>query len=203
MTEQSYTILGVASTASDEQVRAAYRRLAQIYHPDRFATVRQDIREEAERRMMELNAAFTEIFRTREPRNNSPVEMPSWWRASWDRELQQEGKWQEELTRRRQEAQEREAVHRRWEEIERIARQRTTAWSASDADGHPEPHTPTPATRLPAEGATTSDRIERLRRTVDRDRVREARAAAERLRRTIDLDSPQNRRAKAGERSKD
>ena len=34
MAKNPYTVLGVSETASDEEIRAAYRRLAKQYHPD-------------------------------------------------------------------------------------------------------------------------------------------------------------------------
>ena len=34
MAKNPYTVLGVSETASDEEIRAAYRRLAKKYHPD-------------------------------------------------------------------------------------------------------------------------------------------------------------------------
>ena len=34
MAKNPYTVLGVPETATDEEIRAAYRRLAKKYHPD-------------------------------------------------------------------------------------------------------------------------------------------------------------------------
>ena len=34
MAKNPYTVLGVSEAASDEEIRAAYRRLAKKYHPD-------------------------------------------------------------------------------------------------------------------------------------------------------------------------
>ena len=49
-----YAILGVNATAEDVVIRAAYKALAQRYHPDRFA----GSKEEAHRRMSELTQAY-------------------------------------------------------------------------------------------------------------------------------------------------
>jgi hypothetical protein len=49
-----YAILGVNPTAEDVVIRAAYKALAQRYHPDRFA----GSKEEAHRRMSELTQAY-------------------------------------------------------------------------------------------------------------------------------------------------
>src|SRR6185436_10024465 len=49
-----YAILGVNPTAEDIVIRAAYKALAQRYHPDRYA----GSPEEAHRRMSELTQAY-------------------------------------------------------------------------------------------------------------------------------------------------
>lgn len=53
-TKDYYAILGVLPTAEDVVIRAAYKALAQRYHPDRFEGAPQ----EAHRRMSELNEAY-------------------------------------------------------------------------------------------------------------------------------------------------
>ena len=52
-----YQVLGVSPSASDEEVKAAYRRLAKLYHPDR-----NNGSEEAERKMMQVNDAYAQIM---------------------------------------------------------------------------------------------------------------------------------------------
>ena len=49
-----YTVLGVDPSAEDIVIRAAYKALAQRYHPDRFA----GSKDEAHRRMSELTIAY-------------------------------------------------------------------------------------------------------------------------------------------------
>jgi curved DNA-binding protein CbpA len=55
-----YQVLGVSSQASDEEVRSAYRRLAQLHHPDHNGGS-----PEAARRFEEVQDAYTEIVRRR------------------------------------------------------------------------------------------------------------------------------------------
>lgn len=53
-----YEILGVPSTSSLVEVSAAYKILAQIFHPDRFQEAPEAVRLTAEDKMKELNDAY-------------------------------------------------------------------------------------------------------------------------------------------------
>jgi curved DNA-binding protein CbpA len=53
-----YQVLGVSPKASPAEVTAAYKVLAQIFHPDRFVQSPDTVRREAEQRMRELNEAY-------------------------------------------------------------------------------------------------------------------------------------------------
>jgi hypothetical protein len=55
-----FEVLGVSPSASPEEVIAAYRVLAQIYHPDRYADSPAEVRQESEDRMKALNEAYRE-----------------------------------------------------------------------------------------------------------------------------------------------
>ena len=52
-----YAVLGVLPTAQNIVIRAAYKALAQRYHPDRFSGAIED----ANLRMTEINAAYAVI----------------------------------------------------------------------------------------------------------------------------------------------
>jgi hypothetical protein len=56
-----YEIIGVRRDASLDEIRIAYRRSAQVLHPDRFATSSDGVRSEAARRMLQLNGAMEAI----------------------------------------------------------------------------------------------------------------------------------------------
>jgi curved DNA-binding protein CbpA len=58
MGNQAFQILGIAPTNDGRAIRAAFLRIARIYHPDRFVGVPDDVRQEAERRMKEATAAY-------------------------------------------------------------------------------------------------------------------------------------------------
>ena len=70
-----YAVLGVSSSASAEQITETYRALAQIYHPDRYATAPPRVRAEAEKRMQALNAAY-DVVRRSEPGNAGQAQRP-------------------------------------------------------------------------------------------------------------------------------
>jgi len=52
-------LLGLARDASDDAIRDAYRVLSQIFHPDRHEGAAPAVRDEAARRMRDLNAAYS------------------------------------------------------------------------------------------------------------------------------------------------
>jgi len=58
MSNQAFQVLGIAPTHDGRAIRAAFLRIARIYHPDRFVGVPDDVRQEAERRMKEATAAY-------------------------------------------------------------------------------------------------------------------------------------------------
>lgn len=63
--DAAYKVLEVAPTASDEEVRKAYKRLALKHHPDRVGTLGEDIRRAAERKFQELGEAKDRIYKAR------------------------------------------------------------------------------------------------------------------------------------------
>jgi curved DNA-binding protein CbpA len=56
-----YDVLDLSPLATYEEARAAYRRLAAIFHPDRFADARDDVRQEAEKQMRYVNEAWNDL----------------------------------------------------------------------------------------------------------------------------------------------
>ena len=59
-----YSVLGVSSSASDEEVKNAYRNLARKYHPDNYDDD-NPLKELANEKMQEINAAYDEILAMR------------------------------------------------------------------------------------------------------------------------------------------
>ncbi|MDE5648589.1 MAG: J domain-containing protein [Oscillospiraceae bacterium] len=58
-----YKVLGISPQASDEEVKTAYRKLSQQYHPDHHAdSVMEEI---ANQKMAEINEAYDQIMNMR------------------------------------------------------------------------------------------------------------------------------------------
>lgn len=58
-----YKVLGVSPTASDDEIKKAYRELARKYHPDKYRD--SDLADLANEKMKEVNAAYEEIQKLR------------------------------------------------------------------------------------------------------------------------------------------
>ena len=56
----AYQVLGLARGASEEEVKAAYRALAQKYNPENYEA--GPLREDAERKMNQINEAFDTVM---------------------------------------------------------------------------------------------------------------------------------------------
>lgn len=63
--QEAYRTLGISETATDEEVRQAYRKMALRYHPDRVETQGEAARQEAEKKFREITEARDIIMRAR------------------------------------------------------------------------------------------------------------------------------------------
>lgn len=63
--DSAYKILGIESTATDDEVKKAYREMAKKYHPDKVAYLGEDVRKSAEQKLQEVNEAYEKIKKQR------------------------------------------------------------------------------------------------------------------------------------------
>jgi DnaJ like chaperone protein len=61
----AYTALEIAPTATDDEVKKAYRRMAMKYHPDKVANAGEKIREQATDKFRGINEAYEFIKKQR------------------------------------------------------------------------------------------------------------------------------------------
>ena len=63
--EDAYKVLEVSPDASDEEIRLAYKKMVLKHHPDRVATLGEDIRKAAEEKLQDINNAKERIYKAR------------------------------------------------------------------------------------------------------------------------------------------
>ena len=64
-TDSAYKILGIESSATDEEVKRAYREMAKKNHPDLVSSLGDEVRQAAEKKFQEINAAYESIKKQR------------------------------------------------------------------------------------------------------------------------------------------
>ena len=57
----AYTALEIEPSASDDEVKKAYRRMAMKYHPDKVATAGEEIKQQATEKFRTINEAYEHI----------------------------------------------------------------------------------------------------------------------------------------------
>ena len=63
--DSNYRILEITPSATDEEVKKAYRKMAVKYHPDKVATLGEDIQKAAEEKFKAISQAYEAICRER------------------------------------------------------------------------------------------------------------------------------------------
>ncbi len=64
-TDSSYTILQIEKTASDDEIKKAYRKMAIKYHPDKVEALGEDAKKAAKEKFQEINNAYEKIKKER------------------------------------------------------------------------------------------------------------------------------------------
>lgn len=64
-TQNAYRILGVPSTATDDEVKLAYREMAKRYHPDKVSHLGEEVKKAAEEKFQKVNDAYETIKKER------------------------------------------------------------------------------------------------------------------------------------------
>jgi curved DNA-binding protein CbpA len=183
MQSQAFETLGIEPTVDGRAIRAAFVRIARIYHPDRFADQPEDVRLEAERRMKEASAAYellkasTEVIEAGQSVIN-------------DKELKERARaYRKAMEEREREEAKNRARWARWEAIEKASRERAAHESmlarAAMMDiqgvepGQARPAQPAGAPRLPAEPhqLTTKTPSSQLKTRIDAARRKESGSA--------------------------
>lgn len=63
--EDAYRVLEISPDATDDEIRSAYRRQALKHHPDKVASLGEDVRLAAEKKFQDINRAKEIIFKSR------------------------------------------------------------------------------------------------------------------------------------------
>ena len=63
--QSAYTVLEISPSATDDEVRAAYRRMAMKNHPDRVSTLGPEVQKAAAERFQQIHDAYETIKKQR------------------------------------------------------------------------------------------------------------------------------------------
>ena len=61
----AYTVLGISPSATDDEVKAAYRKMAMKHHPDKVATLGPEVQKAAEEKFRQIQQAYEAIKKER------------------------------------------------------------------------------------------------------------------------------------------
>jgi DnaJ like chaperone protein len=64
-TDSAYKILEIEPSATDDEVKKAYRRMAMKYHPDKVGHLGEEFRKSADEKFKKVNEAYEKIKKER------------------------------------------------------------------------------------------------------------------------------------------
>ena len=64
-TTSAYAVLEISQSATDDEVKAAYRRMAMKNHPDKVAALGPDVQKAAEEKFRKIQEAYETIKKQR------------------------------------------------------------------------------------------------------------------------------------------
>jgi len=64
-TDSAYAVLGISPSATDDEVKSAYRRMAMKNHPDKVASLGPDVQKAAEEKFRQIQEAYEAIKKQR------------------------------------------------------------------------------------------------------------------------------------------
>jgi DnaJ like chaperone protein len=63
--DDAYSVLEIAPSATDEEVKKAYKKMAMKNHPDKVASLGEDVRKAAEEKFKSISSAYEQIKKSR------------------------------------------------------------------------------------------------------------------------------------------
>ena len=66
MADSAYKVLGVSSKSTDQDIKKAYRKMANKYHPDKIAHLGDDFKDIAQDKFKSVSEAYQNIKKDRE-----------------------------------------------------------------------------------------------------------------------------------------
>jgi DnaJ like chaperone protein len=63
--DSDYDVLGIEKSASDEEVKKAYRKMAVRYHPDKVASLGEEYQKGAKEKFQSIQQAYDNIKKAR------------------------------------------------------------------------------------------------------------------------------------------
>ncbi len=61
--DSHFTILGVSSNASKEEIKTAYRNACKKYHPDKVHHLGEEFKKVAEEKMQKINESYSRLIK--------------------------------------------------------------------------------------------------------------------------------------------